>query len=165
MLWLDEEMIAINIRDRGFAELAGKLSLEQAAPYGWLVLERATFLTFGPAERALRFFPFFFGVALLGVAVWVGSRWLTAAGASALVFLCAAGQGVSFYARELKHYSADTCFGLLLPALAVWAVERDRVLVWWIVAALAQWFSNGALFVAPACVLVMAFRKAEALRH
>src|SRR5262245_59856081 len=106
MLWLDEEMIAIHIRDRGAADLDGTLSLEQAAPYGWLVLERATFLTFGPAERALRFFPFFFGVALLGVAVWVGSRWMTAAGASALVFLCAAGQWVSFYALELKHYSA-----------------------------------------------------------
>ena len=31
MLWLDEEMIAINIRDRSLAALAGRLSLGQAA--------------------------------------------------------------------------------------------------------------------------------------
>src|SRR5215468_6391354 len=55
MLWLDEEMIAINIRDRSFHDLAGALSLAQAAPYGWLVLERALLLTFGAGERVLRF--------------------------------------------------------------------------------------------------------------
>ena len=41
MLWLDEEMIAINLRDRSFTQLAGRLTLGQAAPYGWLVAERA----------------------------------------------------------------------------------------------------------------------------
>jgi hypothetical protein len=35
-IWLDEEMIAINIRDRSFTELAGPLWLGQSAPYGWL---------------------------------------------------------------------------------------------------------------------------------
>ncbi|MGE5833811.1 MAG: hypothetical protein ACM4AI_04990, partial [Acidobacteriota bacterium] len=39
--WLDEEMIALNFRDRSFAELSGALWLEQSAPYGWLVLQRA----------------------------------------------------------------------------------------------------------------------------
>jgi hypothetical protein len=155
MLWLDEEMIAINLRDRSFAQLAGRLSLGQAAPYGWLVAERAILLVFGPDERALRAVPLLFGVALLVVAVWVGRRWLTPTGAATLVLLCGAGQWISFHALELKHYSADSCFGLLIPALAVWAIEEDRVLTWWIVAAVAQWFSNGALFVVPVCALVV----------
>jgi hypothetical protein len=155
MLWLDEEMIAINLRDRSFTQLAGQLTLGQAAPYGWLVAERAILLTFGPDERALRAIPLLFGIALLIVAAWIGRRWMTPAGATTLVFLCAAGQWISFHALELKHYSADSCFGLLIPALAVWAIEEDRVLTWWIVAALAQWFSNGALFVVPVCALVV----------
>ncbi len=155
MLWLDEEMIAINLRDRSFTQLAGPLTLGQAAPYGWLVAERAILLTFGPDERALRAIPLLFGLALLIVAAWIGRRWMTPAGATTLVFLCAAGQWISFHALELKHYSADSCFGLLIPALAVWAIEEDRVLTWWIVAAVAQWFSNGALFVVPACALVV----------
>ena len=155
MLWLDEEMIAINIRDRTVRQLAGSLALGQAAPYGWLLLQRAMFVLFGPGERVLRAVPALFGVGLVFAAVWVGQRWMTQAGAIALTFLCAAGQWVTFYALELKHYSADTCFGLVLPALAAWAIEENRILTWWIVAAIAQWFSNGALFVAPACALVM----------
>ncbi|HEX7140152.1 MAG TPA: hypothetical protein VF219_20030 [Vicinamibacterales bacterium] len=164
VLWLDEEMIAINIRDRSFHDLAGALSLAQAAPYGWLVLERALLLTLGSGERVLRFVPMLFGVATLGGALWIGRRWMSAVGASSLVFLCAFGQWVAFHALELKHYSADTYFGLLLPALAVWAVEPGtdgprhgsrRILMWWVAAAIAQWFSNGALFVAPACAFVI----------
>jgi hypothetical protein len=155
MLWLDEEMIAINIRDRTLRELAGSLSLGQAAPYGWLVLERAMVLAFGPAERALRAVPVAFGMATIGAALWIGRRWMTTAGASLLVLLCVFGQWVSFYALELKHYSADVCFALLLPALALRAIEKDRPAAWWTVAAAAQWFANGALFVAPACALVL----------
>jgi hypothetical protein len=163
VLWLDEEMIAINLRDRSMRALAGTLSLGQAAPYGWLVLQHAMLLAAGTGERALRLIPLVFGVATLATAAGVGRRWMTAAGALSLVFLCAMGQWLSFHALELKHYSADACFGLLLPALAAWAAEDDaegvnrgrRVLVWWIVAAAAQWISNGALFVTPACALVL----------
>ena len=45
---------------------------------------------------------------------------------------------------------------MLLPALAAWAVETDRALVWWIVAAGAQLFGNGALFVTPLCAVATA---------
>ena len=31
-LWLDEEMIALNFRDRSFSELGGRLWLEQRTP-------------------------------------------------------------------------------------------------------------------------------------
>src|SRR5215468_1402440 len=111
MLWLDEEMIAINLRERTLSQLAGRLSLGQAAPYGWLALERGMLVTLGEHERALRAVPLAFGVALLVVSVWVGRRWMAVAGATTLAFLCAAGQWVWFHALELKHYSADTCFG------------------------------------------------------
>jgi hypothetical protein len=176
MLWLDEEMIAINIRDRPFGALAGPLSLGQAAPYGWLAMQRTILLAAGAGERALRFLPVAFGVATLGAAVWIGRRWMTAWGAATLVFLCAFGQWISFHALELKHYSADVCFGLFLPALAVWATERRavaassassidpesdplamrrRIRVWWIAGAASHWMSNGALFVAPSCGFVL----------
>jgi hypothetical protein len=164
MLWLDEEMIAINIRDRSAGELMGALSLGQAAPYGWLLIERMAFRIAGDGERTLRFVPMFFGVATIAVAWWIGRRWMGLAAATALVFLCGAGQWLAFHALELKHYSADACFGLLLPALAAWAIEppagragvsRRRLLAWWTIAAAAQWVANGALFAAPACAAAM----------
>ena len=39
-MWVDEEMIALNLRDRGWLDLAGPLWLGQTAPLGWLALQR-----------------------------------------------------------------------------------------------------------------------------
>ena len=76
-LWLDEEMIALNFRDRSFSELGGRLWLEQSAPYGWLVMQRAVLLTLGSSEIALRFGPTLFGTATYVTALWIARRWLT----------------------------------------------------------------------------------------
>ena len=161
-LWVDEEMIALNIRDRGFTELPGRLWLGQGAPLGWLFLQRTVILSFGSSETSLRLIPLLFGVAGLAAAVWVGERWMKRPAAVLFVLLCAMGQWMSHYRFELKHYSADALFALLLPAMAARAVEeqdperaRVRWTNWWIAAALAQWFAFGALLVTPACALLL----------
>jgi hypothetical protein len=171
-LWLDEEMIAINLRDRSLADLAGPLWLGQSAPFGWLVLQRVATLLFGTSELALRFVPILFGLGTLATALWIGRRWMGPLGAAVLVLLCVFGHWISFYVLELKPYSADIFWSLLLPALAAWAVESDverggepkasalhlqqhRATAWWIVAAAAQWFANGALLVTPACAAAL----------
>jgi hypothetical protein len=162
-LWLDEEMIAVNLRDRTFAELTGTLWLGQSAPLGWLFVQRAVLLTLGTSELALRLVPALFGIATVATAVWVGRRWMRPIAAAAFVLLCSVAQWISFYYLELKQYSADTFWGLLVPALALWALEPEedgrtrtgRIITWWLAAAVGQWFSNGALLVAPACVVVM----------
>jgi hypothetical protein len=160
-LWLDEEMIALNVRDRSFVGLTGSLWLGQSAPFGWLVLERAAMLTLGASERAVRLVPVLFGIATLVTAVWVGRRWMSPIGAGVLVLLCTFGRWTSHYPLEVKHYSADTFFGLLLPALAVWTTEADttkhmrRAAIWWAIAAAGLWLANGALLVTPACALIL----------
>ncbi|MCM3880191.1 MAG: hypothetical protein ND807_08795, partial [Vicinamibacterales bacterium] len=140
-LWLDEEMIALNFRDRSFGELAGPLSMNQAAPLGWLWFQRAILLEFGQGERALRALPVLFGIATLWLAVWAGRRWMQPFGAAILALLCSFGLVISFFPLEAKHYSGDTLFGLLLPVLAVWALEPPtdatvirsrRMLAWWL---------------------------------
>jgi hypothetical protein len=194
-LWVDEEMLLLNVRDRGFVRLAGALWLDQSAPLGWLALERLALLTLGTDERAVRLLTVLFGIGTLFTGVWIGRRWMSPAGATVLVLLCALGEWIVFFTLELKHYSADAFWALFLPALAVWALEdqsgslknptinaetaktaekfsgrtlgvlRDsgdpnaalprRIAVWWIVAAIGQWFGNGALFVTPACAIVL----------
>jgi hypothetical protein len=162
-LWLDEEMIAVNLRDRTFAELTGTLWLGQSAPLGWLFVQRAVLLTLGTSELALRLVPVLFGIATVATAVWIGRRWMRPIAAGVFVLLCSVAQWISFYYLELKQYSADTFWGLLLPALALWALEPEedgrtrtrRIVTWWLAAAVGQWFSNGALLVVPACVVVM----------
>ena len=162
-LWLDEEMIALNIRDRSFTGLAGELWLDQSAPLGWLLLQRLVLITFGSSELAMRAVPALFGIATVLSALYVGQRWLTSAGSTVLVLLCSFGQWVSFHALELKPYSADTFWGLMLPALTVSVVDassqegrRRAMAIWLTAAALAHWFSLGALLVLPACCAVLA---------
>jgi len=172
-LWLDEQFLAINLRDRGIPNYLEALWLGQTAPFGWLVLERLVVIAFGTGERALRLLPMLFGIATLAAAVWIGRRWMTTVGATVLVVLCACSQWLTFYFLELKSYSADAFFALLLPAIAAWSVDESTVgrpfqgrhrgperpaplTAFWIVAAIAQWFGNGALFVTPLCAVALA---------
>jgi hypothetical protein len=162
-LWVDEEMLLLNVRDRGFAGLAGPLWLDQSAPLGWLALERLVLLTLGSGERAVRLVTVLFGMATLATAVWIGRRWMTPVGAAILALLCSIGQWMVFFTLELKHYSADMFLAMLLPALGAWALEAEdgsnglkrRITVWWTVAVIGQWFGNGALFVTPGCAVVL----------
>lgn len=161
-LWLDEQMLAINVRERGVLDLVGALWLAQSAPPGWLMMERAALQVFGDGERSLRALPLAFGLGTIGMAVLVGRRWLRPAGAACFVVLCGLGPWLAYHALELKPYSADAFWGLTLPALAAWAIEGSpsvvgrRIVVWWVSAAAAVWLSLGALFVAPACIVALA---------
>ena len=162
-LWLDEEMIALNFRGRGLFGLHGDLWLGQTAPLGWLAFERLSLLLFGAGERSLRLLPVLFGIAAPWTAVWIGRRWMGRSGAAVLVFLITFSIWLSFHDLELKPYSGDAWFGLLLPALAAQTIDatddrRFTALVrrWWGAAAVAQWFSNGALLVTPTTAALIA---------
>jgi len=162
-LWLDEQMIALNVRDRSVTELTERLWLEQSAPAGWLVLQRIALVTFGTSETAVRLVPTAFGAAAFAAAAWIGWRWMTPFGGAIFVLLCSFAQWTSFYAAELKHYSADMFFSLLLPAMTMWALEARtpdqfvrRTIFWTFAAGLAHWFSMGGLLVLPACGIVLA---------
>jgi FtsH-binding integral membrane protein len=161
-LWLDEEMIALNLRDRSFSELGGRLWLDQSAPYGWLVAQRAVLLTLGSSEVALRLLPTLFGIGTYVTALMIARQWLTWPAGLIFVLMCIFGHSLSHYRVEVKHYTGDAFWALLLPALAVWATQgatadarRRRMAIWWITAAAGLWLANGALLVAPACALLV----------
>jgi hypothetical protein len=155
-LWLDEEFLAVSLRDRGITDYFEPLWLGQTAPFGWLALQRLTVLAFGTGERAIRIVPMLFGVATIGTALWIGRRWMTVAGASVLVLLCGFAYWLTYHFFEMKPYSADAFLALLMPAVAAWSVQTSRPAMFWIAAAVAQWFGNGALYVTPLCALTLA---------
>jgi len=159
-LFMDEIAIALNLRDRGFVEMASKLDVHQSAPLGWLWAQWLITAAFGYSEQVLRFLPMAFSVATLVVAWLIGRRWLGLAGTVTLVGLCAFGPKIFFYADQVKQYSADAFWVLTLTGLAAWVLDQRgaglrRLYAWWGVAVLASWFSMGAIVIAPALVLVM----------
>lgn len=161
-LWLDEETISLNARDRSFTGLTGPLWLGQSAPLGWLMLLRGVIRILGTNEVALRLLPQIFALALLATAIWIGRRWLNLLGALTLAWLCAFSHWLSYYSFEVKQYTADACAALFLPALAVWILEGDgpsgrrrRTWLWWLTAATGLWLANGAVLVTPALAILL----------
>jgi hypothetical protein len=162
-LWVDEEMVLLNVRDRAMSALTGPLWLNQAAPLGWLALQRAVIAEFGTSDRAVRAIPVLFGIGTLWAAWWMGRRWMKPLAAMTFVVLCGTAQWMTYYALEAKPYSADAFYALALPALAIWAADPvgqrplslRRTGTWWSVAAIAQWFSFGAIFVTPGCAVAL----------
>src|SRR5262249_42929753 len=57
-LWMDEAMLSSNLLHRSFFGLLRPLDDFQVAPIGFLILQKAALLLFGPGERALRTLPF-----------------------------------------------------------------------------------------------------------
>ncbi|MDQ7904978.1 glycosyltransferase family 39 protein [Phytohabitans sp. ZYX-F-186] len=156
-LWLDEQMIAINVRDGGgFRGLAGPLLHHQSAPLGWLWVERAFLLAFGSGERVLRLQPLLFSLATL-VLVWLVVRtWFGPLGALTAALLFGLSPALIRYAAELKQYSADAFCALALLALAAWAAARPRwTHAWWVAAAVASWLSMDAILVTPGLAAVL----------
>ena len=156
-------MVFLNIRDRMLSQLVGPLWLDQTAPLGWLALQRAILQMFGMDDRAVRALSVLFGIGTVISALWVALRWMRPAGAAVFVLLCSFGQWMIFYALEAKPYATDAFWALLLPTLAVWATEAGqelsinlrRSIIWWITATVGVWISYGAIFVAPACAVVL----------
>jgi hypothetical protein len=159
-LWLDEQMIARNIRDHGFLDLAGALDFNQSAPLGWLWAQHALISVFGTDEYVLRLLPMLAAVGTLVLAWLAGRRWLGPVGAVVLVGLFASNASLIRYSAEVKQYSGDLFWTLLLLILTMILLERPRptarqYLLWWSVAALACLFSMGAMLATPVFAVVV----------
>src|SRR5215831_13747743 len=76
-LWGDEAMLAANLAGRSYGELASPLDQDQHAPYGFLVVEKVIFDTFGLNELWLRSPPFVSSVLALLAFPWVASFFLS----------------------------------------------------------------------------------------
>ena len=150
-LWLDETSLALNICGRSFAELLRPLDHDQAAPIGFLWLEKAAVLALGPNELALRLLPFLASIATLiliyGFCLRNTGRW------SAVVAVGLAGlmPALVYYSGELKQYSSDVASGLLILVLAAEALRRGLTVgraAWLAVWGMAVvWVSHPSVFV------------------
>jgi hypothetical protein len=156
-LWLDEARLALNVLDRSPAQLLAPLDYDQAAPVGFLLLEKQAVLAFGEGERALRLVPLLAGLASLWVFSLVAGRWLAPAESLLALALFALAQPVVYYATEVKQYSTDVFVALALLWAAGWALDARRNAMWVLapVGVLSVWFSHPAVFVAAGAGLTL----------
>ena len=149
-LWFDEANLALNIVNRSYLQLLGPLDNNQAAPPGFLWIEKLSVQVFGNHEYALRLFPFFAGiVSLLALFVFAerhASKWAM----PIAIALFSSLPYIVYYGTELKQYSSDIMVALLLSLLLVTAhykiLEKRQILAFSLVGGLSIWISHPAIF-------------------
>ena len=150
-LWLDEAMVALNIIGRSFERLLQPLDYNQAAPPGFLLVEKALAAMLGASEYALRLLPLLLGIAAL-VLFWemayncVERRvWPIA------VLLFAVSDSLIYYSSEVKQYSGDVAVAVLLYTMCFRLeskkLTRIQIVVFGILGGLVVWLSHPAAFV------------------
>jgi len=168
-LWHDEAYIALNVLQKSYVGLLGPLDWQEAAPPGFLWLEKLAVESLGRSEYALRLAPLLAGLAgLVCFAVLVRQACSSAAAACWAVVLMAASDKLIAQANETKQFTLDLLCAVVLAQLAVrgWHQRRTiaTLLAWGAVGACSVWLSFASSFVFAGTSLVLAARWARTWR-
>jgi len=161
-LWSDEASLALNLISKNFRELTQLLDYHQAAPIGFLFIEKLLILIFGNHDFIMRLFPLFasflatyliykiarasFGIfGLFAATMFAISWWLV------------------HYSIEVKQYSSDVMVALLLVYLAInclkETVRAREFLMLGIVGAIVIWISHPSVFIMVGIGLALVLEK------
>jgi hypothetical protein len=150
-LWYDEALLALNIANRSFIELAQPLDYDQAAPLGFLFTQKLIVQLLGHQDYILRFFPLACGIIALYLMYKVANRYSKGVGILIALGLLATSGRIIYYTSELKQYSSDVAICLLLLLLASnllsTSVSSKQFIVLGIAGSLSLWFSHAATFI------------------
>ena len=159
--WHDEATLALNLVHRSFSGLTRPLDFA-AAPVGFLFIEKFLMVLMGNRDYILRLFPLFSGLLAIYLVYLIARKQLGPAGLFA-VLACAICWSLIYYSSELKQYSSDTLFALLLvylsiPCLKESARAKDFLLLG-AAGLIAIWISHPSVFVLAGIGLVLLFTK------
>lgn len=145
-------MLANNVVELSYGELLGRLRYDQAAPPGFMVLEKALVDLVGLHEHALRVVPLAAGLATVPLAAWLAHRLLGATAALTVAATLALSPGLVRFSTEVKQYAVDAAAVVaVIAALAWWSARPASTRRWAAVvgaAAVLPWFSYTAVFAA-----------------
>ena len=118
-LWDDEAMVALNLINRSYSELFHVLDSNQAAPLGFLFIEKSAIQILGDNEYALRLFPFLAGITSIFLFYKLANKYASKAAILIAVTLFSCSRYLIYYTTEVKQYSSDVTvalvFCLVLP--------------------------------------------------
>lgn len=161
----DEAQLALNIMHRSYGGLFETLDFNQAAPPGFLLLQKLAVDIFGASTYSLRLLPFLAGALACLLIYPVAARIVGRSAATLALALFAVSFPVVSYASTNKQYSTDVAVTLGLMALffAIRAkpARRQGLLVA-VVGAIALFLSYAAAFVLAAVWLVLVIESVRA---
>jgi len=160
--WADEASLAVNIANRSYAELLGLLDYQQAAPIGFLYIEKTLITIFGNYDYVLRLFPLFAGLLSTYLIYRIAREHLGTAGLFA-VLLFAISWGLVYFSSELKQYSSDVMAAVLLVFLAGNCLRENAqakdFLSLGILGSVVIWISHPSVFILAGIGFVLVYEK------
>ncbi len=160
--WADEASLAVNLVNRNFAELTQLLDYHQAAPVGFLFIEKLFIVILGNHDYVMRLFPLCAGI----LAVYLIYR-ITRASFGTFGLFAVSMFSISWwlvhYSSELKQYSSDVTVALLLVYLAMICLREDAqakdFLLLGFVGTAVIWISHPSVFIMVGIGLALALEK------
>lgn len=155
-LYRDERSLLVNLLDLPVLDFHTRLTENQLAPPGFLVLERLVVRLPGNAVRLGRWPPLFFGVAAMFAFPWTARRFVSPRAVPIATAIFALSQWSIYYSSEMKQYSCDVFLSLLALGLAAGparsetengpgpvapAGERRRTIALAVLGTFGVWFS------------------------
>jgi 4-amino-4-deoxy-L-arabinose transferase-like glycosyltransferase len=163
----DEAAISLNLMHRSYTGLFHQLDVNQAAPPGFLVLQKLAIDLFGPTPYALRLLPLLAGVVSMILFYPFAVRIAGVRAALIGTALFATTAGLVTYSATIKPYSVDVAVALVLYVLYLRVSERfdnRRLVTLAIAGAVAVSLSYPATFVLTgtgAALLISAARSSR----
>jgi hypothetical protein len=168
-VWHDEAFVALNILKKTFGGLLGPLDWNEPAPPGFLILEKLVIKILGRSEYAFRLVPLLAGIA--GMLCFGGlARRVSGTGPASLwaVLLMAASAKLIVQSNEIKHFTLDLLWAILLTWLAmrIWRLDKPTgtLLLWGGLGTAGLWLSYASAFVFAGTSLVLASRAVQQWR-
>ena len=155
---VDEAQLSLNLISRSYSGLFDQLDFNQAAPPGFLLIQKLAFVSLGPSEYAFRAFLLLSSLVSL-ILFYVVARNLfdKKTGLLALI-LFTISEPLLFYAATNKPYSIDVAVALTLYAAMLYSEERlgaRETILLAAAGALAVWLSYPAVFVLAGIGIVL----------
>ncbi|HDH53315.1 MAG TPA: hypothetical protein ENH24_02395, partial [Nitrospirae bacterium] len=150
-LWFDESVIAVDIFKRPLTDFINPSpDYTQTGPLGFYILSKLAVQLFGNSEYALRLAPLLFGIASLFLFYKVAKEIVRPGAVPVALALFAVLDPLIFYSSELKPYSGDVAFSLLVLSLATHKIKTfniRHIVIFSVVGAAAVLSSHPAVFV------------------
>jgi len=137
----DEAAMALNVMHRSLPGFLQPLSLDQAAPPLFLMIEKFFISTLGTNDYALRLFPLLCGCLALPIFFKVSKTFLNFNASLLALALVSFSAPLIYYSSEVKPYSTD-----LFVTLILYAATASPALFAF-TGAVAIWLSYPAIFV------------------
>jgi len=161
-LWIDEAMLALNIVNRSFFGLLEPLDYNQAAPVGFLFLQKAVSSLIGISDRTLRIIPLVAGSFSVVIMYLVSRRYIGEPYALISLGLFVLSPNLIYYSSEVKQYATDVLMALvillIIPKCLENKVDLRTFVIFGFLGIFAILLSHPSLFVFSAALLTVGLK-------